>query len=318
VKIALILSTALFVLASASKASSADISSADETAIRANVRAYVQAYERQDAKAIAALWSPKGIFVDVENGRRVKGRDAIEAEFKQQFRKSGAEKLRVAVQSIRAITPDVAIEDGTASVTDAAGAATESSYTAIHIKQDGMWLLDSVRETSLPAPGAARDHLQELDWLVGAWIDDGADDVVQSEYVWGVNQAFLIHRFTVFIGDAVAMQGTQIIGWDPAGKTIRSWAFDTEGGFAEATWKREGERWIITNKSTLPDGKRGSAINVLRRIDENRCSWKSTARQVDGEMLPNVDEVEIIRQQVSQSGEAAQSETNPATSADRE
>lgn len=273
------------------------LSQNDEMAIRGSVRAYVQAFERQDAKALAALWSPKGVYVDAESGRRVQGREAIEAEFSRQLKASGKSKLKVAVQSIRLVTPEVAVEDGTASVTNAAGETTDSTYSAIHVKRDGKWLLDSVRETTLPAAGSASEQLRELGWLVGKWIDEDENAVVESEYSWGVNQVFLINRFTVYSGDTIAMQGTQIIGWDAAAKSIRSWAFDTEGGFAEGTWKRDGDRWTITSKATLPDGKRGSAVNVLRRIDDNHCSWQSTARQIDGELLPNTDEIEIVRQE---------------------
>ena len=32
------------------------------------------------------------------------------------------------------------------------------------------------------------------------------------------------------------MTVTQRIGWDPAAKQIRSWEFDSEGGFGEGTW----------------------------------------------------------------------------------
>jgi hypothetical protein len=92
------------------------------------------------------------------------------------------------------------------------------------------------------------------------------------------------------------MQGGQVIGWDPVQQRIRSWAFDSEGGFTEGTWTEEDGRWVIHAKSTLADGNQGTAINILTRVDDDRYLWKSTARQVNGEMLPNVDEVEIVRQ----------------------
>jgi hypothetical protein len=38
-----------------------------------------------------------------------------------------------------------------------------------------------------------------------------------------------------------ALEGWQIIGWDPIEERIRTWTFDGEGGFAEGYFTREGE-----------------------------------------------------------------------------
>ena len=295
---------ALVALGLATMLSAAAEPSADELAIRKNVQAYIQAFEKQDAKALAAMWTPDAVYVDGETGRRALGREAIEAQFRSQFKKAGPSKLRVHVQSIRFATPDVAIEDGTATVIDAAGESSDSTYTAVHVKHGEAWLIDSIRETAQPPAGNAGDHLKELGWLVGSWTDTDAEASIHSEYKWTANQAFLVNEFTVETADRLSLRGTQIIGWDAAVKQIRSWAFDSAGGFAEATWQRDGDRWLIHSKSTLPDGKRGAAINILRKIDDDHATWRSTARHIDGEMLPNVPEIGIVRD------DAADIETN--------
>jgi ketosteroid isomerase-like protein len=51
---------------------------ADEAAIRKNDAAYVEAYNKNDAKAVAALWSPEAVYVDPETGEESVGRDQIE------------------------------------------------------------------------------------------------------------------------------------------------------------------------------------------------------------------------------------------------
>jgi hypothetical protein len=38
---------------------------------------------------------------------------------------------------------------------------------------------------------------------------------------------------------------TEIIGWDPDRKAIRSWLFSSEGRFAECTWTRTPDGWTI-------------------------------------------------------------------------
>ena len=60
-----------------------------------------------------------------------------------------------------------------------------------------------------------------------------------TSYRWTDNHRFILGQFTVQIGGKPAMTGSQRIGWDPLKKTIRSWVFDSEGGFAEGLWSRE-------------------------------------------------------------------------------
>jgi hypothetical protein len=45
----------------------------------------------------------------------------------------------------------------------------------------------------------------------------------------------------------------------------------------------------------LPDGKRTSAVNIVTEIDNDSYTWQSINRTVDGEVLPNIDEVLIVR-----------------------
>jgi hypothetical protein len=55
--------------------------SADEQAIPKADDAYVEAYNKQDATAIAAMWSPEAVYVDPETGKEALGRQDIEMEF---------------------------------------------------------------------------------------------------------------------------------------------------------------------------------------------------------------------------------------------
>jgi hypothetical protein len=92
------------------------------------------------------------------------------------------------------------------------------------------------------------------------------------------------------------MSGMQIVGWDPAAKTIRSWTFDSDGSFAEATWTRKKDRWFIQNKGVLADGRKASMVNVIKLVGQNSFTWQTVERTAGGELLPNVDEVLIVRE----------------------
>jgi hypothetical protein len=88
----------------------------------------------------------------------------------------------------------------------------------------------------------------------------------------------------------------QLVGWDAARKQIRSWVFDSDGGFAEGVWTKKGDRWSIQTTATLSGGARASSISILEPIDANSFSWQKVSRVVDGEILPNIDVVTIVRQ----------------------
>ena len=88
----------------------------------------------------------------------------------------------------------------------------------------------------------------------------------------------------------------QIVGWDPAAKQIRSWVFDSDGGFGEGTWSKKENAWYVQSTGTLPDGRKSSSVNIITYVDENTCTWQSVNREAGGELLPNIDEVLVVRQ----------------------
>ena len=273
----------------------------DEKAIRKADDAYVEAYNKQDAKALASMWSPEAVYVNPETGKEAIGREEIEREFADTFENLKDVKLEVSVESIRFLSPNVAIETGTVRIVRAKEEPDESAYSALFVKRDGKWLLDRVTEEQPPAPPAPPpsnyEHLKELEWMVGSWVDRDEDEgvVIQTDCEWAKNKNFMTRSFTVVVGDGVNMAGMQVIGWDPVAKQIRSWVFDSDGGFGDGKWTHKGNRWTIQQTGTLPDGSRSSAVNVMKKLDDNSFSWQSVQRSVNGDMLPDVEEVIIFR-----------------------
>src|SRR4029079_3989084 len=190
--------------------------SEDEMAIRKSDEAYVAAYNKQDAKALAALWSPEAVYVDPESGEESVGRDEIEKEFADTFAGSKDAKLEIKVSAITFMSPNVAVESGTARIIRPKEEPDESSYSALFVKRDGKWLLDRVTEEETPAPAppppSNYEHLKDLEWMIGSWIDQNDDATIQTDCEWTKNQAFINRSFAVVIGDEVDMAGMQIIG----------------------------------------------------------------------------------------------------------
>ena len=94
--------------------------------------------------------------------------------------------------------------------------------------------------------------------MVGKWIDkDATDNVdVETDCNWTKNKNFLTRAYKVTIGDHIDMSGMQIVGWDPAAKTIRSWTFDSNGGFAKPFGRTKGMSGSSTTRASWPMAER--------------------------------------------------------------
>jgi uncharacterized protein (TIGR02246 family) len=269
---------------------------ADEAVIRENAEKYVEAYNRRDSQTMAAMWSPEAVYMDPTTGEGVVGRDAIAKQFDHAFAGAKDAKLAVTIDSIDFVSPNVAVEKGRAVVTYSDQDPQETDYTAVHVKRDGQWLIDRVSEVEVPAPAPSNYvYLKELEWMVGSWLDDNAGTYIETECEWTKNRNFLTRSFVWKTGDEVRMSGMQIIGWDPAAKQIRSWVFDSDGGFSAGKWTRKGNRWFIQQVGTLQDGGQSTATNIITNLDDDSFTWQSIDRTADGEVLPNVPAVVVTR-----------------------
>jgi uncharacterized protein (TIGR02246 family) len=267
----------------------------DMAAIAKNAEAFVEAFHKGDAKALAGFWTPDGDYTD-ETGKHLKGREAIEKAFVEMFAENKGLKLRINSDSLRFVTAEVAIEDGTTEVIPPdGGPPSRARYTIVHAKKDGKWLIASVRDAP-HAPPTNYENLRGLEWAIGDWADDtDKGEVARVSFTWADNQNFIISTFTTTIKSVSIAGGTQWIGWDPLAKHIRSWTFDAHGGFGEGAWTRDGNKWIIKNHSVLQDGKKMAATNIVTVIDDNTITWQSRDRMLDGQAVPDIKEVKMKR-----------------------
>jgi uncharacterized protein (TIGR02246 family) len=279
----------------------ADARAADEAAIRAAGKAFMDAYQARDAKKLAALWSPEAVYTDPATGEETVGREAIEKVFEEAFADKQDVKLTIDVNSIDFVSPNVAMIRGTAHVIKPGEEPEDSEFTAVRMKRDGQWLLDRVTEIEKEkAPPSNYEHLKELAWMIGSWHDDDPRPAVeiQTDCAWTKNKNFITRSFAIAIGDQVNKSGMQIIGWDPIAKQLHSWVFDSDGGFGEGTWTRKGSKWLIQSTATLPDGGKATSLNIMTKLDNNSFSWESVNREIDGELQPNAERVTVVRKSV--------------------
>lgn len=267
----------------------------DKEAIEQSVQSYIAAFNAGDAKKLAEHWAPDAVYINPFTGSEVEGREAITNEMQAILQDVKGTRLTVDVESIQFISPGVAVEKGTSKLISPTGEIEESVYTAIHVKRDGKWYLDRITEEEIPVVLSNYEHLKDLEWLIGDWTDSDASGSVQTTCKWTKNKNFMVRYFTASTQDRIQLSGLQIIGWDPARKQIRSWVFDSDGGFSEGRWTKKKDRWYVMLTGTLPDGRKSSSTNVFKLIDENQYKWQSVDRMIDGELQPNIDEVTVVR-----------------------
>jgi uncharacterized protein (TIGR02246 family) len=267
----------------------------DKDAIAKRAEAFVEAFHAGDAKAVAAFWAADGDYTDL-SGRKLAGREAIEKSFTEFFAENRGAKLRIESDSLRFVTPDVAIEDGVSSVLPADGAPpSRAKYTVVHVKKEGQWLLGSVRESAYTPPGNY-EHLRGLEGLIGSWAGEAdSGQTARVSFAWTENQNFITSTFETSFKNVAVGGGTQWIGWDPATKSVRSWSFQTNGGFGEGAWSREGKTWTLKISAILPDGKKASATEAVTLIDADTVSFRATNRVHDGKPLPDIKEMTLKR-----------------------
>jgi uncharacterized protein (TIGR02246 family) len=288
-------STVFLVIAIGSQTTFAAEMSPEERAIRKEAKDFADAYNQGKADDVAAQWTKDGEYTIGQ--QTVKGRGAIAKLYGEFIRANPGSKMEVKVTSVRLIAPTVAIEEGTASVSNSAsGPASASSYSAVHVKQGDKWPMVSVRESEIPAIQIDRD-LNELDWMVGKWSAGKDSATATMECDWMTNKRFLRLKVAMNSKNGDLPGGTQIIGRNPTNGQIVSWFFNADGGYGTGVWQKNGTHWMIRTVGITADGTSTRATNVIYLADKNVASWQSFNRYRGDMALPDVKEVVIERLQ---------------------
>lgn len=267
----------------------------DKEAIAKNAEAFIEAFGKGDAAALAAFFS-EDADVTGATGVRLKGRAAIEKALKSMFAENKGVQLRIESDSLRFLTPDVAVEDGTSFSIPPDGAPPHRvRYTIVHVKKDGKWHLNSMRNAPY-VPPSNHEHLSVLEWIVGNWSAESETGEAQHlSLSWTDNQNFIVGTFKTSIKGVSVGEATHWVGWDPRTKRIRSWIFDAAGGFGEGEWLKEGDNWVVKATSVQQDGKPSAMTFHLGRGGADTIRLQATNRNVNGENLPDTREFRLKR-----------------------
>jgi uncharacterized protein (TIGR02246 family) len=125
---------------------------AEDKAVREVVRKYVEAREQRDPKAVEALFTQDADQL-VSSGEWRRGRDAVVRGTMASSQATGG-KRSITVETIRWLTPTLAMVDGRYEITEVGDGGKRSMWTTLLIRResDG-WRIAGIRNM-LPAPPA--------------------------------------------------------------------------------------------------------------------------------------------------------------------
>jgi uncharacterized protein (TIGR02246 family) len=263
---------------------------ADLAAVVALSKEYVDAFNKGDAKAIAALWTEQGECTDAA-GETIQGRAAIEKAFAAFFKDHPNVKVELLNRRVRFPAPDLAIEEGLLRrVGTGKDLPGTTQYGVTLARVGGKWRVAMSGEW-----GANQDRLEDLDWLLGQWktVTPGQD--VTLTYSRDEQKPYVVAQFVKRAGDKVVYSGTMRISTDPQTGMLRSWHFDEDGGHGQAVWVRDGSRWVQDSVGVLGDGTETASVNILGRVNNDEITWQSIDRVMGDQALPDTVPVKLTR-----------------------
>ena len=270
---------------------------------------YLRDFNRHDTVAVASHWTEQGENLDLDTGETTAGRTAVREVFAALFDEDAAAAIDIDVQSVRPVRRDVAVVDGTSTVRFGDGDRAGSRFSAVVVRQDGRWMLDSVRESADREASHDGRPLDQLAWLVGVWEDPRPGTSSSTRCFWSAGGAFLIRTHEVS-GQAAAgevaegipallaetevadREVTEIIGWDPDSHLFRSWVFTSAGRFAEGTWSRAGDDWRVRLEGRGADVGRACEW-LVTRCGPDAVSVRGAREGLAADLVPVCDVVRV-------------------------
>jgi uncharacterized protein (TIGR02246 family) len=268
---------------------------ADKVAIDKLIKDNIEAFNNRDAAAITAQWTADGEFI-ANDGKPLRGRAELHKGYADFFKTlKGKSKVEVQHDDLRFPSADTAVADVTLRLKNEDGEVVGSSWrNTLAVREGGQWKVAMVREWDRDV-GLDVD-LGELQWLIGNWQAANKDREVTTTYEWDEYKAFIRGKYTVREGGKVVESGTQLIGKDNAEGAIRSWVFQSDGGFGGGLWTREGTKWSVDVYGVTADGKELTATSIYIRLDPNTFTWQAVDQALDGQAIADTAPIKIMKQ----------------------
>ena len=280
-------------------------------AVRKQEALTVEAFNKGDAEALAKLFMEKGELVD-ENGNVFSGREQIAGLFKAFFERFPKANLQMEVTGVRTVGDSLAIEEGVRLVTvPDTDSAAQVRYVAVRDKVGDEWPIATYSEFADDPPPSPAEMLSAVSFLVGDWVDESPEGKTTISYRFEDDGNFIVGDYTLAVDGIPESRSHQRIGWDPLEGVLRSWTFDSDGGYSTGEWVPTESGWVIKSEATMPDGTTGSATVTLVPKDPDHFVVRSSDRIVGGVDEPEF-ELSIARVPPQPGGAKPAAEVKPA------
>lgn len=267
----------------------------EQKEIEESTRSFEKIYNEHNAEKLGSFWTEKGTFFNLTTSETLQGREEIVKNFQEQFKSEDKVQINIVIDSINVDNPEYPVEQGVAKFLLDKEVVDQIPFVAEYVKENDKWMLQKLSASDFEPTISHYIHLKELAWLEGNWEDQDENIDVTYTFSWDANKNFLTQEFTLNVLESPELQGRQIIGWDPVKKKIRSWIFDSDGGFGRCYWNHEGNKWYVSCLYTLSDGKQSSSTHVYTKVNEDTYTFASTDREISGKFLPSIGPFKIVR-----------------------
>ncbi len=278
---------------------SADEMGSTREGVREMIQKFSQDYNQGKVDQLASYWTPDAEFTLPATGEVVTGRDAIAQFLEKRSQEIKARQLTFTFNPTDTdfSQPDSATVKGIVEITSKDGGLLQRNARKIDlVKQNGQWLISSVKEIEVPPAPPVNPNLKELGWFIGNWKDADEDVNITFNNHWDKYNNFLIQHFKMDVYGLNVMDGIQIIGWDPIDKAIRSWVYDSDGGYGTGLWTKKGDSWYAKLNYVLNDGSKGSATNIYAKNNNGTYSFSSIDRKVGDQSVASIEPVTVQKE----------------------
>ncbi|MFZ4483453.1 MAG: YybH family protein [Chthoniobacterales bacterium] len=278
-----------------STALAAEANDSAKAAIAKVGQAFAKAFEAGDAQGVAAAWTPDGEYTDLD-GVTFRGRADIQNLFERVFASTPGRTISIESESLTFPAPGVALESGVTTVAGQAGPSpSRARFANVFVEQNGQWLIASVHDSPFVAPDRSQE-LGPLAPLLGVWTADlGEGQEIRVEAAPNATGNFVLLERTVFQNGQPVGGGTEWIAWDAANKSIRSWSFESDGGFSESDWKSEGHALVVSTRATLRNGSKVEEVQKLSGAEDGLLVFEAVSLSLDGAKQPLAKPVKFKR-----------------------
>src|SRR5262245_5323691 len=217
---------------------------ADKAAIDKLIKENSQAFNNRDAAAIAANWTADGEYIR-NDGDPIRGRTEVQKGYAEFFKTlKGKPTVEVQTDKLRFPSADTAVSEVTLRLKNEQGEVIGSSWrNTLLAREGGTMKVAMVQEWDRDS--SLDDSLKDLEWLIGTWRMDTRDRDVTTTYEWDESKKLIRGKYTDKQGGREVESGTQVFGKDNADGGIRSWVFQSDGGFGDGLWTRDGKKWTV-------------------------------------------------------------------------